>query len=65
MARGEYKVTYKGYLFYGDTDGWNTHIIHGSWDEIAGLINAYGNYDDLELSVTNEYGATWYKGEWS
>lgn len=62
---GKYTVSYKGYLFYGDNDGLNFHD-YDNWDDVQGLINAYGYEEDLDFCVKdNEYEVSWYKGEWS
>lgn len=59
-----YTISYKGYLFYGDSEGWNSHD-YDRWDDVVSLINAYGSEDGLEFEVKdNEYGVTWKNGEW-
>lgn len=60
----KYTVSYKGYLFYGDNDGWNFHD-YDNWDEVVSLINAYGMEEDLDFSVRhNETDMVWRMGEW-
>lgn len=55
-----YTVSYKGYLFVGDSDGWNFHG-YDRWEDVNSLINAYGDIIEVE---DNEYGVTWAQGEW-
>ena len=57
---GRYTVSYEGYLFYGDSDGLNSHD-YDKWDDVASLIGAYG---DIITVKDNEYGVTWQNGEW-
>lgn len=58
--RSKYTVYYEGYLFDGDSDGWNS-IDYDDWRTVNELINAYG---DMIYVEDNEYGVTWAHGEW-
>ena len=58
-----YTVYYKGHIFEGDTDGYNTFNTD-SWDDAIGFYNTYGN--DTEVSIKdNEYDVTFADGDWS
>lgn len=55
-----FTVFYKGYLFDGDSDGWNEHGYERFEDAIA-LYDAYG---DMIYIRDNKYGVTFENGEW-
>ena len=57
-----YTVVYKGHLFDGDTDGWNTFNTD-NWDEAIGMYHAYANYTEMYIK-DNEYGVT-FDGDWN
>lgn len=58
----KYTVWYEGYLFDGDKEnGYNEHD-YDRWDDVKGLINAYG---DMIHVRDNEYGLSFDYGEWS
>ena len=55
-----YTITYKGYLFYGDSDGWNEHD-YNDWSEVHSLIVFYP-----EIEVRDNYYGVYFKdGEWA
>ena len=56
-----YTVWYNGYLFHGDTDGYNEHGYDNFEDAIA-LYYAYGNIIHIK---DNEYGVRFDYGEWN
>lgn len=56
-----YTVGYEGYLFYGDTDGWNEHNID-LWEDAIAIYYAYG---DMIYIRDNEYGVTFSHGNWN
>ena len=54
-----YTIHYEGYLFYGDSDGWNHHD-YDRWDDIAGIVEVY-----LGVWVEdNYYGVRFANGDW-
>ena len=57
----KYTVWYEGYLFFGDTDGYNEHG-YDRWSDVQSLIDAYG---DMIHVNDNEYGVTFSHGEWN
>ena len=59
-----YTISYRGYLFYGDSDGLNFHDVE-DWATVKSFMDAYGYEEDLEFTVKdNEYGVQWFRGEW-
>lgn len=56
-----YTVWYKGYLFDGDTDGYNEH----GYDKFEDAITLYDAYGDMIHIKDNEYGVSFDYGEWS
>ena len=56
-----YTVWYKGYLFEGDTDGYNEH----GYDKLEDAIALYNDYGDMIHIKDNEYGISFDYGEWS
>lgn len=56
-----YTVWYEGYIFEGDTDGFNEHN-YDRWEDAISLYNAYG---DMIHIRDNEYGVSFDYGEWS
>lgn len=56
-----YTVWYEGFLFEGDTDGFNEHN-YDSFDDAMSLYHAYG---DMIHIRDNEYGVSFDYGEWS
>lgn len=59
-----YSISYVGYLFYGDNDGFNCHDVE-TWQDLITFINAYGMEEDLHFyAYDNEYGVIWHMGEW-
>ena len=56
-----YTVWYEGYLFDGDTDGYNEHGYDRFEDAIA-LYHAYGDMIHIE---DNEYGLSFDYGDWN
>lgn len=65
-AKGTYTLVYRGYLFEGDSAGWNFHD-YADWGEIISIYDFYADaYPDLEMAIRhNEYGVTLQNGEWS
>lgn len=59
--KAKYTVWYEGYLFDGDTDGYNEHDID-NWEDANALYDAYG---DMIHIRDNEYGVTFEYGEWN
>ena len=57
---GRYTVMYDGYLFFGDSDGFNAHD-YDRWEDVKDLMAAYG---DIITVRDNEYGVSWSNGEW-
>ena len=55
-----YSVSYKGKIFEGDTDGYNTHG-YDKWEDAKAVYDAY---PDIVSIHDNEYGVTFEKGEW-
>lgn len=56
----KYSVCYNGYLFEGDTDGYNTRGCE-SWESAKAIYDAY---PDIVSIHDNEYGATFSNGDW-
>ena len=56
-----YTVWYKGYLFEGDTDGYNEH----GYDKFEDAIALYHAYGDMIHIKDNEYGVSFEYGEWN
>ena len=56
-----YTVWYEGYLFDGDTDGYNEH----GYDKFEDAITLYDAYGDMIHIKDNEYGVSFDYGEWS
>lgn len=59
--KAKYTVWYEGYLFDGDSDGYNEHNID-DWDDAIALYDAYGNMIHIK---DNEYGVSFDNGDWS
>ena len=58
-----YTVRYKGNIFQGDTDGWNSFNTD-RWEEAIAFYHSYG--DTTEISIKdNEYDVVFEDGEWS
>ena len=59
----KYSVCYKGHIFKGDTDGYNTFNTD-KWEDAIGFYNTYAN--DMEVFIKdNEYDVTFADGDWS
>ena len=58
-----YTVCYKGHIFDGDTDGYNTFKTD-SWDDAIRFYNTYGNNTEVYIK-DNEYDVTFSDGDWS
>lgn len=59
----KYTVHYKGYIFDGDTNEWNSFSTD-KWEDAIEFYNAYSN--DTEVCIKdNEYGVTFANGDWS
>ena len=56
-----YTVWYKGYLFEGDTNGYNEH----GYDNFKDAIALYQKYGDIIHIKDNEYGISFDYGEWN
>ena len=56
-----YTVWYEGYLFEGDTNGYNEH----KYDNFKDAIALYQNYGDIIHIKDNEYGITFEYGDWN
>ena len=63
-AKGTYTLVYCGFLFEGDSLGWNFHD-YDDWGEIISIYNFYADtYPDLHMEIIhNEYGAH-FNDEW-
>lgn len=59
--KAKYTVWYEGYLFEGDTNGYNEHDVD-SWEEANALYDVYG---DMIHIHDNEYGVTFSHGDWN
>lgn len=59
-TRPKYSIHYEGYIFDGDSDGWNHHD-EDDWQNVSWMMNAY---PDIYVE-DNEYGVVWHQGEWS
>lgn len=58
-----YTVNYKGFIFEGDTDGWN-ELNTDKWEEAYEFYNIYSN--DMEVYIRdNEYGILFSYGDWN
>lgn len=58
-----YTVRYKGNVFQGDTDGWNSFNTD-NWDEAIGFYYAYES--TMEISIKdNEYDVVFEDGDWN
>jgi len=55
-----FTVIYDGYLFYGDSEGRNSHD-YDRWEDVKELMWAYG---DIITVKDNYYDVTWENGEW-
>lgn len=55
-----YTVSYYGYLFEGDTVGYNTH----GYDNINDALALYNEYGDMIQIKDNEYDVVFESGEW-
>lgn len=58
--KAKYTVWYEGYLFEGDTDGYNEHDID-RWEDAIALFHTYG---DMIHIRDNEYDVTFSNGDW-
>lgn len=56
-----YTVWYEGYIFAGDTDGYN-EIQIDEWEKAIELYNVYGDMIHIQ---DNEYGVSFDYGEWN
>lgn len=56
----KYTVCYKGYIFDGDTDGYNRH----NFDSFEKAMEIYNNYPDVSIR-DNEYGLVFEYGDWN
>lgn len=59
-----YGVIYEGYIFDGDGDGMNAHDAE-TWEDAMWMYECAGGDDGYVQIVDNEYGVTFYRGEWS
>lgn len=58
-----YTVRYKGNIFQGDTDGWNSFNTD-KWEDAIEFYNSYG--DTTVISIKdNEYDVVFEDGDWS
>lgn len=56
-----YTVWYKGYLFDGDTNGYNKHN-YDKWEDAIALYHTYG---DMIHIKDNLYDVTFEYGDWN
>ena len=56
-----YTVSYYGYLFEGDTAGYNEH----GYDNINDALALYNVYGDMIQIKDNEYNVVFESGEWN
>lgn len=56
-----YTLCYEGFLFDGDTDGWNAHE-YDRWEDAVSILNSYKHYVEegqMDMYIKhNEYGVT-------
>ena len=56
-----YTLSYEGFLFEVDTDGWNAHG-YDRWEDAVSILNAYKHYvEEGQMTMYiehNEYGVT-------
>ena len=57
----KYSVCYRGYLFKGDSKGYNEHG-YDRWEDAKAIYDAY---PDIVSIRDNEYGVTFEKGDWN
>ena len=55
-----YSIRYEGYLFDGDSEGFNEHGID-KWEDARAIYDAY---PDIISIHDNQYGCTFSNGEW-
>ena len=56
-----YTVWYEGYLFDGDTEGYNKH----NYDKFEDAIALYNQYGDMIHIKDNEYDVVYEYGNWN
>ena len=56
---GRYTVIYEGSYFYDDCEGLNFHD-YDNWADLQGLLCIIPGIEVKD----NEYGVTWFEGEW-
>lgn len=56
-----YAVGYDGYLFYGDSDGFNRHEV----DNFAEAMDIYNAYPEIVTVYDNYYDVSFANGEWA
>ena len=57
----KYTVGYEGFLFEGDSDGYNEH----GYDRLEDAMELYYAYGECKSIKDNEYGIVFAHGEWS
>lgn len=57
----KYTVGYEGFLFEGDSDGYNEY----GYDRFEDAIALYHAYGDMITIKDNEYGVIFSHGEWN
>lgn len=57
----KYSVCYRGYLFKGDSEGYNEHG-YDRWEDAKAIYDAY---PDIVSIRDNEYGVTFSNGDWN
>ena len=62
--KAKYTISYKGYIFEGDSDGWNSRD-EDSWEKAISVYDAYADEENDMYITDNEYGVTFHRGEWS
>lgn len=55
-----YTIFYKGFIFEGDTDGYNSHR-YDTWED---AYSVYQAYPDMVSIKDNEYDVTFSNGDW-
>lgn len=58
-----YTVRYKGNIFEGDKDGWNSFNTD-KWEDAIEFYHVYGNATEVSIK-DNEYDVTFEDGEWN
>lgn len=58
-----YTLCYKGYIFEGDGDGWNSHN-YDRWEDVKSVYDFYRDESNGMYIEDNQYGVTFKDGDW-